>query len=201
MKSIQIKMAEHILSVSSRIMPTSQKQWATAMHNEFHHIDGQQDALLFAIGCLFAAWRQKMNVERYEPILRWGIVTCLFGWAALKVYLSSASPEAWQEYSWSGWQLALIGSASIAYLGAGIFLLLKKWPHTLAVLLFALVLNSAHFMMIASTAYIETSIAVPMVFSLAVVSEEYFIWALAMTGSLFLWLIPNLKWIRKGHAV
>jgi NADH:ubiquinone oxidoreductase subunit K len=121
------------------------------------------------------------------------VVLCLFAWAAAKFYIGVAAPENWYEKTWSAWQIALIAAASIAYAGAGASLFLRRWLVFGFFIIAALFLNNAHFAMIASGSYLESHSEVPLVFSLAVVGEEYFIWTLAVAGGLALWLWPKIS--------
>lgn len=139
-----------------------------------------------------------MTIDRYEPLARWGLAACLFFWAAGKLYLWTVLPETWSEVSRSQMKLAMIGGASLAYAGAGWWLLKKAWVVCAMWLLAAFLLNSAHLGIIASTTYQPAGDGMAIAFSLAVIAEDYFIWALALAGGLALWAFPKLIAGRKA---
>ena len=60
---------------------------------EVDHIESDLEALDYSIGCLSVVCREYLMANRFEPLLRWGFVLVILGWAVAKIYLGVALME------------------------------------------------------------------------------------------------------------
>jgi len=67
-----VRLAAH----AEKAMPQSRGDWARAMRNEIHHISGSGAALTWALGCVFASYRERMRtmISNRPRISRWVLV-------------------------------------------------------------------------------------------------------------------------------
>jgi len=196
-------LAERILLAAINLMPESDQDWGQAMRSEFIHFESQRDALSFAFGCYRAAWKRKLMAEYYEPLGRGFVSLCLVIWASAKLYLSGAlaraglypgqfKANAWDKIDISIWQTFLITGSLFAYAGASFALMTKRW-FTLAVcLLGAMMLNSAHFATVSRSGYYGAYSDSRLLFSYAVVVEDYFILTVTIVGVAALYWWPRV---------
>lgn len=161
------------------------------MGNELSHIDKDFEALTFSIGCLRSALHRKLAVENLEPLGRWFVVTCIFIWAVLKVYLAGKATSS-TIIDFTVWQIMLLFGSSFAYIGAAFFLFARKWRGLAGSLLLAFILNSAHFFFITFGQPLFVEHNTTAIFSLAVISEESFILTLTVVGAIGLWAWSNI---------
>jgi len=180
-----------IMKIAQYTIPPDDQEWITAMGNELSHIDKGFEALAFSIGCLRSALHRKLAAEKLEPLGRWFVVTCIFIWAGLKIYLGGKAGAS-IKIDLAGWQVLLILGSSIAYIGAAIFLFARQWFALAGSLFLAFMLNSAHLFFTAFGQPIFAEHNTSAIFSLAVISEESFILTLTLVGAIGLWAWPNI---------
>jgi hypothetical protein len=70
------KIAVWLAGHAANVLPRSRSDWASAMRNEVHHISGNQPALSWALGCVFASYQERIRTMMgWDPrISRWVLV-------------------------------------------------------------------------------------------------------------------------------
>lgn len=71
-RHLAVRLAAH----AEKALPPCSADWAKAMRNEIHHISGNRAALTWALGCVFASYRERVRAMiRTNPrISRWVLV-------------------------------------------------------------------------------------------------------------------------------
>jgi hypothetical protein len=61
---------------AEKALPPCRADWAKAMRNEIHHISGNGAALIWALGCVFASYRERVRamIDTNPRISRWVLV-------------------------------------------------------------------------------------------------------------------------------
>jgi hypothetical protein len=80
------QIAMRLTAHAQRMLPPARAEWANAIRNEIDHIPGGRAALVWALGCVFASYRERMRamIMRNARISRWVlIVEMLFCFAPL----------------------------------------------------------------------------------------------------------------------
>lgn len=183
--------ADIIMSYAGKLMPVNRGEWAQAMRAELGHINRPFAALWFAVGCFQTALIAHLKTARWEPIGRAILCFHVAVWVFAKFYagikLSGASQDGAIEMS--TFQSGLIGVAGFAYLSLAICLLRRKWIVAIGSGLVALALNTTHLMVsIFAGLASPHSVAHMDVLSLAIISEEYFIWTTVLIGGAAIWI-------------
>jgi hypothetical protein len=75
-RSVIRHLAVRLTSHTEKVLPESRAEWARAMRNEVQHISGNRAALVWALGCVFASYTERMRILlRSNPrISRWVLV-------------------------------------------------------------------------------------------------------------------------------
>jgi hypothetical protein len=71
-RHLAMRLAAH----AEKALPRCRADWARAMRNEIHHISGNRAALIWALGCVFASYRERVRamIETNPRISRWVLV-------------------------------------------------------------------------------------------------------------------------------
>jgi hypothetical protein len=77
------QLAVWLAAHAAQVLPLRRADWASAIRNEVHHITGNQAALRWAVGCVFASYFERMRtmIESTQRISRWVLVVemlCFF---------------------------------------------------------------------------------------------------------------------------
>lgn len=185
------RLSSTLLTLAQRIMPASHQDWSQAMRAEAGQIKGRFERLNFAIGCLKAASLTHLRAARWEPLARAILCVHITAWVAAKLYiwvrLSNAAQEGRLDFS--ALQSGIMGMAGIAYLGVSLCIIRRKWIAAIGFGLAALGLNTLHLM---ATIFMGGPFGGPVdnldILSLALISEEYFIWSTILVGGAGLWI-------------
>jgi hypothetical protein len=94
-----VRIARLVLRLAASILRPVRPEWAQAMEHEFEHLDGNQRALAWALGCLRAACEERLVGklrEKAPSLLKWYlalmIVLNLLTAVAILLYISSVLP-------------------------------------------------------------------------------------------------------------
>jgi hypothetical protein len=71
-RHVAVRLAGH----AEKALPPCRADWAKAMRNEIHHISGNRAPLIWALGCVFASYRERVRamIETNPRISRWVLV-------------------------------------------------------------------------------------------------------------------------------
>lgn len=95
------RLAEALGAYVRRIAPVARRDWADAMGAEIASIDSPRAALAFALGCVWASYRQRLaDPATLVGLARWGVAgtTALLAalvWRLAGKLLSGAQDAAW----------------------------------------------------------------------------------------------------------
>ena len=75
-RSVVRHFAVRLAAHAEKALPRGRADWASAMRNEVHHISGNYAALKWALGCVFASYRERMRtmIAGNPRISRWVLV-------------------------------------------------------------------------------------------------------------------------------
>ncbi len=93
MRRIALALIEH----AARILPAARAPWAEAMRHEIHHIEKDREALVWAIGCVFASYVERARVLRIpNPGLGRVLLALFMGCEALPMLFTTVLTLAWR---------------------------------------------------------------------------------------------------------
>jgi len=183
--------AKRLMTYAGKLMPTEQKEWVEAMQAELSHIASPARALGFAAGCFQTALMSHLKAAKWEPVGRALLCFHISVWVFAKFYGGVKLTGAMQAGSvnLSAFQINMIGLSGFTYLGVAMCLVYRKWIAAMLCGLAALGLNTLHLIaaIFSGPASPRTAEHID-VFSLMIISEEYFIWTTVLVGGAIMWI-------------
>ena len=95
--SIPRRMAVTLMEHAAHMLPAARSPWAEAMQHELHHIEGDLEALMWAVGCVFASYVERSKVM--DVIYRWyarALLAVLIGSQVLSMLFATVLTAAYR---------------------------------------------------------------------------------------------------------
>jgi hypothetical protein len=75
-RSVLRQFAESLATHAENVLPRVRADWAKAMCNEVHHISSNRAALTWALGCVFASYKERMRTMMIgsSRVSRWVLI-------------------------------------------------------------------------------------------------------------------------------
>lgn len=187
--SLKRKLANYFFSITDAFVSEGRREWWRAMSAEAEHINSDWKALEFALGCSIAIIWETMHMQKYEPLLRWGLGLAVFIWASAKLYVVSillARQGISAHVLSPALTLGVFSISALAYGGLSFSLVRKKMGFAGIFILAALLANVVLFSATQFQFQANNFQSGPdLVWRFAIISEEYFIWTCTAMGAGF----------------
>ena len=182
------KIARMVADQLPQLMPDDQRQWGAAMRSEIYAVEDANSALVFAIGCIWTCFNERMKEMEFKLKLgRYAMVAYMI---IVAILLSASVSNIYQTHAPSG--MVFIG-LMVAFSATAFWTILRGADALIQAASSMLILNLSAYVMLQSTS-VGNDVWVNLDFYRALALEGIGIWGALLLGGIALWWLPRSKY-------